>query len=66
VPDDPPKRPTFFELAARGQGGAGIACRRCGCRDLRVLYTRRQGERIMRRRACRHCGERTTTYEKEP
>lgn len=43
----------------------GIACPRCGCRDLRVIYTRHQrGGRIRRRRECRHCGRRITTDEK--
>ena len=42
----------------------GLVCRHCGCRHFRVLYTRRTwGERIMRRRECRHCGGRMTTYE---
>jgi len=42
----------------------GLECPRCGCRHLRVLYTRRAwGGRILRRRECRHCGRRMTTYE---
>lgn len=42
----------------------GLACRHCGCRDLRVVYTRpKPGGRIMRRRECRHCGRRVTTWE---
>ncbi len=42
----------------------GIACPRCGCRHFRVIYTRRaRGSRILRRRECRHCGRRITTYE---
>jgi transcriptional regulator NrdR family protein len=43
----------------------GLRCRRCGHRKFRVLYTRpgRAGM-IMRRRACRHCGERLTTWER--
>jgi len=42
----------------------GIECPRCGCRHFRVLYTRRAwGSRILRRRECRHCGRRITTYE---
>jgi transcriptional regulator NrdR family protein len=44
-------------------GQRGIACPGCGCRLFRVLYTRRAlGGRLMRRRACRHCGRRVTTY----
>ena len=45
-------------------GSRGIACPGCGCRHFRVLYTRRApGGRLMRRRECRHCGRRVTTYE---
>jgi len=42
----------------------GLVCRHCGCRHFRVIYTRRAwGGRIMRRRECRYCGRRMTTYE---
>ena len=42
----------------------GLECRRCGCAHFRVLYTRRAlGGRLLRRRECRHCGRRVTTYE---
>ena len=45
-------------------GSRGIACPGCGCRHFRVLYTRRAlGGRLLRRRECRHCGRRVTTYE---
>jgi len=45
--------------------GAGISCPACGCRDLRVLYTRApMAGMIRRRRACRHCGRRMTTSER--
>jgi len=44
----------------------GLECSRCGCRHFRVLYTRRAiGGRILRRRECRHCGRRMTTYEQQ-
>lgn len=44
----------------------GLVCRACGCRHFRVLYTRPAwGGRLLRRRACRHCGRRTTTYEQQ-
>ena len=34
------------------------------CRHFRVVYTRPTwGGRIMRRRECRNCGERMTTWE---
>lgn len=42
----------------------GIACPKCGCRDFRVIYTRPRDRMIERRRECRHCGRRITTYEK--
>jgi transcriptional regulator NrdR family protein len=46
------------------KGNRGIACPVCGCRHFRVLYTRRAlGGRLLRRRECRHCGQRVTTYE---
>ena len=50
--------------AAERDGQRGIACPGCGCRHFRVLYTRRAlGGRLMRRRECRYCGRRVTTYE---
>ena len=43
----------------------GLVCARCGCADFRVLYTRAAwGNRIIRRRECRHCGKRIITYER--
>jgi len=43
----------------------GLACHRCGGHEFRVIYTRPTwGERIMRRRECRHCGKRVTTWER--
>jgi hypothetical protein len=43
----------------------GLECRWCGCRHFRVVYTQPTwGGRIMRRRECRHCGKRMTTWEK--
>ena len=43
----------------------GLECRDCGCKHFRVVYTRPyHGGRIMRRRECRHCGKRMTTWEK--
>lgn len=42
----------------------GLICPKCGCRHFRVIYTRaRWGGRILRRRQCRHCGKRVTTFE---
>jgi transcriptional regulator NrdR family protein len=43
----------------------GLVCRHCGCRHFRVIYTRRAwGGRLMRRRECRYCGKRMTTWER--
>lgn len=42
----------------------GIQCPACGCRHFFVIYTRRgAGEKLVRRRECRHCGRRITTWE---
>ena len=42
----------------------GLVCRRCGCGHFEVVYTRAVSERrILRRRQCRYCGRRITTYE---
>ena len=42
----------------------GLECPQCGCGHFRVLYTRRAlGGRLLRRRECRYCGRRITTYE---
>lgn len=43
----------------------GLRCRLCGCQDFRVVYTRAAwGGKVVRRRECRHCGHRVTTWEK--
>lgn len=43
----------------------GLKCRHCGCKRFRVVYTRPAWSgKIMRRRECRHCGKRMTTWEK--
>jgi hypothetical protein len=54
-----------------GQGGPrphnatrGLVCESCGHPRLKVVYTRRApGGRIVRRRECKHCGQRITTWE---
>jgi transcriptional regulator NrdR family protein len=42
----------------------GLRCRKCAERRFRVIYTRgsRDGK-IIRRRECRTCGTRVTTWE---
>jgi len=53
---DPKKRPEEMTK--------GLVCRNCGCRHFFVLYTRPAwGGRLLRRRTCRHCGRRVTTFE---
>jgi transcriptional regulator NrdR family protein len=42
----------------------GLHCRHCGHRQFRVIYTRpRAGGKVVRRRACKCCGRRMTTWE---
>lgn len=42
----------------------GLECPACGCGHFFTVYTRPTIlKRIMRRRECRHCGRRVTTYE---
>ncbi len=42
----------------------GLQCGACGNRRLRVIYTRAaKGEKLVRRRECRSCGKRVTTWE---
>lgn len=55
-----------MEELPTAESDKGLCCRRCGCRDLRVYYTRKLREgRIRRVRICRYCGARLTTTEKE-
>ena len=43
----------------------GLECRACGCKHFRVIYTRaHRGGQLVRRRECRHCGRRMTTWER--
>ena len=71
MPENPPATTPAAGAASPASGltGAanrrGLECPRCGCRHFHVLYTRAAiGGRILRRRECRHCGRRLTTYEK--
>ena len=46
------------------QDKRGLECRYCGCKHFRVIYTRRGwGGKLIRRRECRYCGKRITTWE---
>ena len=49
----------------RPEDKRGLECRHGGCKHFRVIYPRPTwGSRIMRRRECRNCGKRMTTWEK--
>ena len=50
----------------QGTTAGGLKCPRCACRDLPVVYVRdvAPGTR-QRRRECRNCGHRLTTWERE-
>ena len=42
----------------------GVECDQCGCTRLRVIYTRRRWDgTLVRRRECRSCRNRITTWE---
>ena len=57
--------PGPLSIGAPNADQRGLVCRNCGCRHFRVIYTRPAwGGRILRRRECRHCGRRITTWEK--
>lgn len=45
------------------EAGLGLRCPRCGCGHFKVIYLKRLPGRIMRRRECRHCGRRMSTWE---
>ena len=43
----------------------GLACSACGGTQLKVVYTRsRYGAKVVRRRECRQCQARLTTWER--
>lgn len=43
----------------------GIACPKCGCRDLRVFQTRKHaGGKVVRIRLCRYCQRKIITTER--
>ncbi len=52
-------------LEKSGNDDRGLECRKCGCRHFLVVYTRpRRDGCIVRRRECRYCGNRLTTWER--
>ena len=53
------------KVVRKSEEQRGLVCAKCGCGHFRVIYTRASwGGRIIRRRECRHCGKRVTTYER--
>jgi len=58
------KRIRLSDIQRVDRDDRGLACRKCGCRHFEVVYTRpARGGKIMRRRECRNCGRRMTTFE---
>jgi hypothetical protein len=48
-----------------GVGDRGFSCRKCGGKQFSVVYTRASpGAKVIRRRECRRCKTRFTTWEK--
>jgi transcriptional regulator NrdR family protein len=59
--------PEHLRAEADDGNDVGLRCWRCGQRELRVVYTRpRNGGILLRRRECRRCGQRFTTWERMP
>lgn len=55
---------TGSRRAATPEQPRGLWCSVCGCRHFEVIRTRETRDgRIRRRRACRFCGKRITTFE---
>jgi transcriptional regulator NrdR family protein len=47
------------------QTSKGFECEKCGSRNFKVIYTRSASEsKLVRRRECKKCGRRFTTWEK--
>ncbi|GAG49899.1 unnamed protein product, partial [marine sediment metagenome] len=44
-----------------GRKDGGFGCKKCGCRDFKVLRTRHSRTGIRRQRQCRNCGTRLNT-----
>jgi hypothetical protein len=61
----PEDRPSLADYQVAARGPAGLVCPDCGCRHFFVVYTRQKEGHIERRRECRHCGRRITTWERE-
>ena len=64
VPQDGVHRTRFSDKMNRDE--RGLHCPKCGCRDLRVVYTRKRAGGLRRRRVCRNCGKEMWTMEGQP
>lgn len=67
VQNQPEERPALAEMQAASDSDgdmSGLRCRKCGCGNFRVDYTRPKENSIMRRRLCRACGFPMLTYER--
>jgi hypothetical protein len=53
-----------IRLSTYGTDDVGLVCRKCGCREFFVVYTRKVLGGIRRLRQCRHCGGRRMTVER--
>ena len=55
-------RRTLSDMASEAaEDAGGVACPKCGCRDLRAYGTNRSQSVTFRYRACRNCGHRVLT-----
>lgn len=62
--DDGRRKDMSYWKHVAKRDGAGVKCPDCGCADLPVYGTRREGTRIKRYRRCRACGKHPIiTYE---
>ncbi len=67
VQNQPEERPALAEMQAASDSDgdmSGLRCRKCGCGNFRVDYTRAKLDSIMRKRFCRSCGAHLVTYER--
>jgi uncharacterized Zn finger protein len=61
---DDDRKPLRLSTLSGDRDERGLICKDCGCRDFRVLHTRRGPESIQRERQCRNCGKVVRTREK--
>lgn len=62
--DDGRRKDMSYWKHVQKRDGAGVKCPDCGCADLSVYGTRREGTRVKRYRRCRACGKHPIiTYE---